>query len=567
MIIKRLTVKKMQPIEEIIREIKFNEKGLNLIVDNTYGNVTESGNNVGKTTAIKIIDLCLGAKSVSTLYYDPDTRSENIVVKNFLIENKVQAELIVSDKAKEYSIKRDLFPRGKRYISDREYTREEFWEALKKIFFDLDEPNPTFRQLIPKFIRLQNYSEDSMIKYLPHMTPNITYDTIYCILFRIHNQTLVNKKTQLIFEINECQRAIAALEKSKSISSLSALCQSKEIINTEYEQLLKKRQELSYMDMYRDELEKKRCLTSRISDLQEKMQLLEYEIEMINTSISSLSKEKEEIDFDILHSIYSEANSYIPDLHKSFEDVVAFHNKMIQDRIEFIQGQLGTKKELLRKYSLQLEKVLSEKEAITIEVLDEGLLDELNLLNTKIEELSYKRGEIEQSITLLEEQEREIERLSSELHKIEEQMSRDNTKDSLTQFNQIFTDYCFKLYGEKYFLNYNPNWEGERKFPVTIDSLRGALGTGKKKGVIVAFDLAYMQYSIQSGIAAPHFVIHDKMENTHINQLSTIFEMCKDIDGQYIIPILRERIDKVDQKFVDKARILELSSDDKFFRI
>lgn len=240
MIIKRLTVKKMQPIEEIIREIKFNEKGLNLIVDNTYGNVTESGNNVGKTTAIKIIDLCLGAKSVTTLYYDPDTRSENAVVKNFLIENKVQAELIVSNETKKYSIKRDLFPRGKRYVLDQEYAKEEFWEKLKKIFFDLDEPNPTFRQLIPKFIRLQNYSEDSMIKYLPHMTTNITYDTIYCVLFRIHNQTLVNKKSQLITEINECQRAIAALEKSKSISSLSALRQSKEIINTEYKQLLKK---------------------------------------------------------------------------------------------------------------------------------------------------------------------------------------------------------------------------------------------------------------------------------------------------------------------------------------
>ena len=297
------------------------------------------------------------------------------------------------------------------------------------------------------------------------------------------------------------------------------------------------------------------------------MQLTEYEIEMINTSISSLSKEKEEIDSDILYSIYSEAGSYIPDLHKSFEDVVAFHNKMIQDRIEFIQGQLGNKKELLGKYSCQLDMVLSEKEAITIEVLDEGLLDELNLLNTKIEELSFKRGEIEQSIFLLEEQEGKIERLSSDLHKIEEQMSSDNTEDSLTQFNQIFTDYCYKLYGEKYFLNYNPDWENQKKFPVTIDSLRGALGTGKKKGVIVAFDLAYMQYSIQSGIEAPYFVIHDKMENTHINQLSTIFEMCEGIDGQYIIPILRERIDKVDQKSIEKASILELSSDDKFFRI
>ena len=57
------------------------------------------------------------------------------------------------------------------------------------------------------------------------------------------------------------------------------------------------------------------------------------------------------------------------------------------------------------------------------------------------------------------------------------------------------------------------------------------------------------------------------MENTHINQLKTIFEICEGIKGQYIIPILRERIDKVEQKYIEKAKILELSTSDKFFGI
>jgi hypothetical protein len=69
------------------------------------------------------------------------------------------------------------------------------------------------------------------------------------------------------------------------------------------------------------------------------------------------------------------------------------------------------------------------------------------------------------------------------------------------------------------------------------------------------------------GIKVPQFVIHDKMENTHINQIKTIFEICEEIDGQYIIPILRERIDKVDQKYVQKAKVLELSTNNKFFGI
>lgn len=566
--IKKLIVRKTQPSEEIIRDIKFNLKGLNLIVDNTPEELIESGNSVGKSTAIKIIDLCLGAKSIRELYYDSDTRSENKDVKDFLSEYKVQAELVLVDpKGKIYSIKRDLYPRGNKYISDESYNQQEFWNELKKLLFNLSEPNPTFRQLIPKFVRLENTAEDKMIKYLLVMTTSDDYDVVYCFLFQIYTEKLISKKNELVGRIAECQKTIQALEKSKSITSLSLLKQSLDIIDSDLSDLYKKRQQLSYMDSYRDELDTKRKLTVCINDLQEKMQLVDFEIENINKSIENLSKEKKDIDFGTLKAIYTEAQSYVPDLQKSFEEMVDFHNSMLQNRIDFIKKQLYTKQELLEQYSKQLSGFLRQKEKITIEVLDEGLLDELNMFNQKIEELSLKKGEIQQSIHLLEEQEQIRQNLNNELSNIEKQMNNEKIEDRIKIFNQIFSGYCQRLYGEKYLLAYNENWKEENKFPVSIASLGGKVGTGKKKAVIVAYDLAYMQYSIELGMNVPQFVIHDKMENTHINQLKTIFEICEEIKGQYIIPILGERIDKVEQKYIEKAKILELSSADKFFGI
>ena len=45
----------------IIRDIRFHV-GLNLIVDKTPGvSGKETGNNVGKTTVLKLVDFCLGA--------------------------------------------------------------------------------------------------------------------------------------------------------------------------------------------------------------------------------------------------------------------------------------------------------------------------------------------------------------------------------------------------------------------------------------------------------------------------------------------------------------------------
>lgn len=568
MIIKKLIVRKTKPSEEVIREIEFKEKGLSLIIDDTTESMRESGNSVGKTTAIKIIDLCLGAKSVRELYYDSDTRSENLKVKNFLDEYKVQAELIlINEKKLEYSIKRDLYPRGKRYIFDEPYSEQNLWDELKRIIFDLKEPRPTFRQLIPKFVRVDNTAEERMIKFLPLMTGSDVYDTIYCFLFQMYSDELLSKKGEIIEKLSDCKKTIQTLEKSKSISSLSVLKQSLEIINTDLTDLYDKRNKLSYMDEYREELDSKRKITLRINDLQEKMELIEFEIANIENSIESLSKEKSEINIQILGAIYQEAESFIPNLHKSFEDMIRFHNSMIQNRIDFIQKQMNIKKEFLEQYSSQLSYLLAQKEKITIEALDEGLLDELNMLNRKIEDLSFKKGEIKNSIQLLEEQEVIRHDLNKELSVIQNQMKNDSLDEKIKIFNLFFSDYCDKLYGEKYLLAYNENWKEEKKFPISIASLGGKVGTGKKKAVIVAFDLAYMQYSIHMGIRVPRFVIHDKMENTHINQIKTIFEICEGIEGQYIIPILRERIDKVDKKFVEKTKVLELSSNNKFFRI
>lgn len=553
--IAELIVRKTVPNEQIIQDIKFRLTGLNLIVDNTSEEFKESGNSVGKSTAIKIIDLCLGAKSVNQLYYDSDTRSENLEVKDFLQENRVQAELILVDsKGKEYSIKRDLFSKGKRYILDDKYSEKEFRCELKRLIFNSDEPKPTFRQLITKFVRIDNTSEERMIKFLPMMANNELYDTVYCFLFNIYDEKLLNDKDEIYNKLQECKKVIQTLERSKSISSVSYLEQSLEVVNLGLEELTAKRDQLSYMEQYRDELDKKRKLSVKVGEIQGEMELIEFEIDNIKQSIANLAKDKADINLSNLSAIYNEAESFVPDLQVKFEEMVDFHNKMIQNRIDFINTQLAERQSLLAEYSDKLQEVLKEKEKITIEVLDEGLLDELNVLNNKIEELLLKKGEITQSIHIIQEQEQKYEELDNQLKTFTSEMKNDGIQEKINQFNVFFTNYCDQLYGEKYFAVYNKNWRKEKSFPLTIGSLNGNLGTGKKKAIIVAFDLAYMQYSIKMGIDAPRFVIHDKMENTHINQLKTIFNICNTIDGQYIIPILRERIDKIDQKYIEKQK-------------
>ncbi len=81
MFIKSLTISSGA---KVIREIEFH-KGLNLIVDESENQIT--GNSVGKTTVLKLVDFCLGADK-KNIYVDPETkRDEYKLVKNFLIDN------------------------------------------------------------------------------------------------------------------------------------------------------------------------------------------------------------------------------------------------------------------------------------------------------------------------------------------------------------------------------------------------------------------------------------------------------------------------------------------------
>ena len=74
---------------DIIREINF-RLGINLIVDetpNTQGK--ETGNNVGKTTVLMLIDFCLGA-NINHIYTDPENKKD-IYKKRQCLYSKVNS--------------------------------------------------------------------------------------------------------------------------------------------------------------------------------------------------------------------------------------------------------------------------------------------------------------------------------------------------------------------------------------------------------------------------------------------------------------------------------------------
>src|SRR5699024_4970619 len=64
------------------------------------------------------------------------------------------------------------------YSTDTKYNNE-----LKKIFFQSDIDKPTFRQLIPKFVRENDFEISNILRYLYKGTSNSEYELIHFFLF------------------------------------------------------------------------------------------------------------------------------------------------------------------------------------------------------------------------------------------------------------------------------------------------------------------------------------------------------------------------------------------------
>ena len=91
------------------------------------------------------------------------------------------------------------------------------------------------------------------------------------------------------------------------------------------------------------------------------------------------------------------------------------------------------------------------------------------------------------------------------------------------------------------------------------------MSSGKKQGEILCFDLAYIMFADEEGISSLHFLLNDKKELMHDNQLVKVSDFVIKKDIQLVISILK---DKLPADLLSKANIIvELSQTDKLFKI
>ena len=573
--------------EGLIRNIVFHP-GLNLIVDETPINFltkTEdcstndseitTGNNVGKTTVLKLINFCLGGDA-KDIYTDPENKkNEYLLVKEFLINTHVCVclNLISSfneENPEELIIERNFLPRNKaiRKINGEQKTSEEFeCELTNQLFPDHYGKKPTFPQIISHNMRFKDLSLKNTLKILSPFTKDEEYETLYLFLLGCdfdkgdEKQNLISS---IKLEITFKKRLEAKQTYSTYKSELS-------LIEIDIVNLQNKKSLLWINPNFENDLQQLNEVKCKIENYNSKISQLMLRKELVTEAIENINSNSANIDFAELNSLYSEVTNHFSDIQKTFEDLVNFHNKMIEEKSRYIAKDLPVLNKELSEYQRLVSELLEHKKQLKEKLSKSSTFEEIEKLNIDLNNKYKLKGEYEAIISQIDIVDEKIKCLNKDLLHIDNELFSKDFEEKLqgqiNKFNIHFTAISQELYAEQYALKFDKseNKQGQRLYK--FSAFNRNFSDGKKQGEITCFDIAYTLFADEEEIPCYHFLLNDKKELMHDNQLEKIAELVqrKKDNVQFVASILKDKLPDALNK--EEYFVVKLSQQEKLFRI
>ena len=559
--------------EEVIRTLTF-QKGLNLIIDQTpEDDIKTTGNNIGKTTVLKLIDFCLGAKP-HIIYSDTENKKDEYdLVKQFLIEEEVKITLVLGEEIegsspKDIIITRNFlsYKRAIREINGEQIPEKDFETELeRRLFPQKTAEKPTFRQIISHNIRYRDESISNTLKTLNGYTTDVEYETLYLFLLGCdfnrgaEKQALTVKKNQEIAFKDRLEK-----KQTKTAYELAL-----SLIEAEIEELDERKQTLNLNSDFSADLDNLNAVKAEINKLSAIISKLEIRKSLIEDAVSNLNKSYSEIDVQQLKILYSEVSVNVSQIQKTFEDLLAYHNKMVVEKVKYIAEGLPEIKEKIVFYKQRLQELTQQENALAQKVFKGDSFEELESIISELNEKYRAKGEYESIVSQITETENNIILIDEKIAEIDDYLFSNDfesiVKKQLMKFNRYFASISQELYGEKYALTYEKIKDKKGRQYYRFKAFNANMSSGKKQGEILCFDLAHILFSYDEQIPCMSFLLNDKKELMHDNQLIKVADYISDKDIQLVISILK---DKLPSNIMEKSHIVvELSQKDKLFKI
>ena len=556
---------------KVIREISFH-KGLNLIVDETPSGETHTGNNVGKTTVLRLIDFCLG-RDGNVVFKDPESKREIYqLVRDYLIDNKVIITLTLVDDLdnpqRQVEVNRNFLARREAIcqINGEDISKADFENRLgKAIFPSITVEKPTFRQIIAHNVRYEDIRLNNTLDILNSFTKLEEYETLYLFLFGCDYEE-GNRREELIANIKSESNYKKRLEKHGTKNSYKVALQD---INREITKLEQKKASLNINPHLEQDLNELTAVKEDLNSVSSVITSLRIRRDVIQESINDFNQQRFDVDMDQLQLVYKQAAALMPTVQHTFEEMVNYHNKMLANKMRFIEEEIPALNERIIQLQASFASLREKERSLTEKVTTSDTFEELEKVINALNEQYTRKGEYGAILSQIEAVEAAMSKFNEDLTNIDDGLFSTDFKtkvdDQLSKFNDIFSEISDVLYDERYSVKEDVvrNSKGQSVYKFSIIGTN--LSSGKKQGEISCFDIAYTLFADQESIPCLHFILNDKKELMHDNQLVKLAEIANRENIQFVASILEDKLPAELRN--DDYYVVKLSQNDKLLRI
>ena len=553
-----------------VRAVKF-KRGLNLILDKPTGALTQSGNSVGKTTVLRLIDFALGSdggdiwqdsefksnvnKDVYDFFHGPDTvhvtldiedgqRGKRSLIRSFSGQPKVKPTLQIN---------------GTPFKNLTLYRN-----AVKEFLFGYSGEKPSLRQLVPKFVRSSSTLMSKTLKFLGDYASQSEYEAVHLFLFGFFTVHVLEERPRLALAKKNLERDLEALNRLRKEGEIEQL-------------LIHLRREVETIGLSPElhgevpEIAKRANLVtatrSKAAAVAGMLSRYDSEIASLEMTVGALKSEYDDVDSHAIEAVYREAQNYIPKLHHDWNDLTDFIKNLRGRKQRFLRSQIDAIREDANRVKKELVALQAQEREEVRTLVESSEFAKALELRADLQEKLKQLGSLEQDLEDLRNLKRRIADIDASLKDTQEQIeaAKSQLRERVATFNEYFSDLSEKLYGEQYLLHFDENAKGILFFQLA--AVGSNVGAGKKASQTAAFDLAYINFLHKTKINFPTFVCHDGLEQIHGNQLSALLSEADKLEGQLVLATLRDKLPLMPQRFIEENTVLTLAQDDKLFRI
>lgn len=560
-----------------IRNIKFH-KGLNLIIDKTPSNdaFVESGNNVGKTTILRLIDFCFDAKP-EIIWTDPEFKNKiNNDIYTYLTENNIIVELILKESleiedSKEIKIERNFRHNSNKIlkINGNKVTQKIYPSQLKKLIFNSESDAPSIRQIALKNIRYNGNQLENILRYLDRYTKNEEYEILYFFLFGIEIDNAKLKQKLL----DELQAEIRFKSKLNIYDSEETLETKISYITSDLEKQINLKKQLFTNDDNILNIENLEQIRNQIDQILLNISTLSLREKIISEGIEKLKSDKETIDVDVIEELYNSVCEYnMTKISKTFDQLIQYNNSMVDNRIQFMQKDLDKTLIQMDYLNKTLIECKRQENELSEKLSDSSLMIDMQKIINSIRKLSHEKSHFEHQLAQLKKVNKQIKDVEFEIKEIN--LNIENSyievyKNTLVEFNTYFSDISQKLYNERFFIEnrlvVNSKIPTKTANMLEVNGVFNNAGPGRKKTQIAAFEFAYVQFCDANNIKCLHFTAQDQIENIYGKQITDLINISNSINIQYIVPVIKDKLPP--NLDITRYQIIELGPDDKLFKV